>query len=490
MDQRATTHGRRESIDCKRRMSENDATESNKPRNEEEEEEDDEFKITKPIPSDSSLTESDIAFYYSRLFPYRLLVNWLTYSHDCRRAATLCNDPQFFQRREISFSCKKPDGSEMYIRWQSFDDHEALRQEVFRLKPHKLDIGAVYSTPVGARGSSAKTFKPEQKEIVIDIDMDDYNDIRTCCKDKVVCSKCWKFITLAMKLLRKALNEDFGFTDILWVFSGRRGLHCWVCDSRARMLPSDARGAVADYLNLITGSGNQVKKVFFRGSRCHPMIERAFRICMQHFPILLEEQDFFNPNGAHMATVIGYLPDTGLRKENVRAEFTKFLEEKKHTGSSKDVWLQLRLLGRVSVDEMNWKQAPTAEECEKADKWLKELVIAFSYPRLDINVSKDIGHLLKSPFCVHHSTGRVCVPIDPANVDSFDPMLVPTIGLLRKQYDNMKATGEGTCRATDAFKTSLGSYLKYFEHKFLKPLNEKMKEEQKYASDIMGCVEW
>lgn len=38
-----------------------------------------------------------------------------------------------------------------------------------------------------------------------------------------------------------------------------------------------------------------------------------------------------------------------------------------------------------------------------------------------------LNHLLKSPFVVHPKTGRVCVPIDPRDPDSFTPFDVPTI---------------------------------------------------------------
>ncbi len=78
----------------------------------------------------------------------------------------------------------------------------------------------------------------------------------------------------------------------------------------------------------------------------------------------------------------------------------------------------------------------------KDDLSIESLVMCYLYPRLDANVSTSINHLLKSPFCVHPKTGKcftialisfclslgkICVPIDPKDPDSFKLNDVPTL---------------------------------------------------------------
>lgn len=93
--------------------------------------------------------------------------------------------------------------------------------------------------------------KVKQRELVFDIDMDDYSEVRRCCdngKAKTLCTNCWPFLHVAIQVIRKACRELFGFEKLLFVFSGRRGIHCWIADKRARLLTSKARQAILDFL--------------------------------------------------------------------------------------------------------------------------------------------------------------------------------------------------------------------------------------------------
>lgn len=76
---------------------------------------------------------------------------------------------------------------------------------------------------------------------------------------------------------------------------------------------------------------------------------------------------------------------------------------------------------------------------KKYENALQDVVLQYTWPRIDAEVSKHRNHLLKSPFCVHPSTGRVCVPVNPSLVDEFDPATVPTVGELLAELSHLPA---------------------------------------------------
>ena len=102
------------------------------------------------------------------------------------------------------------------------------------------------------------------RELVFDIDMTDYDSIRTCCSDAAICNRCWVFICAAVVVLDKAIREQFGYEHLLWVYSGRRGIHLWISDREAMELTDDERRALVNWMTVIQGGKEMHKKVNVR----------------------------------------------------------------------------------------------------------------------------------------------------------------------------------------------------------------------------------
>ncbi len=156
--------------------------------------------------------------------------------------------------------------------------------------PLRIDIGAFFDADVTNNKDKVKDINiiPVEREYVIDIDLTDYDHIRQCCKGKKLCGKCWNFVKAAHDVLKFILEEAFGFKHILWVFSGRRGIHAWVCDKRARAMKKKIRKSITEFMNFTISNDKMnylVKK---------DLIERTeeYHLLKQSYNILLKYQDF------------------------------------------------------------------------------------------------------------------------------------------------------------------------------------------------------
>uniref|UniRef100_A0A673MAA7 DNA primase n=1 Tax=Sinocyclocheilus rhinocerous TaxID=307959 RepID=A0A673MAA7_9TELE len=379
-----------------------------------------------------------LPIYYRRLFPFSQYYRWLRYGGVSKN---------YFQNREFSFTLKY----DIYVRYQSFTTQNELEKEMPKMVPYKIDIGAVYShRPSQHNVVKSGTFQALEKELVFDIDMTDYDDVRRCCSAADICSKCWTLMTIAIRILDRALREDFGFHHLLWVYSGRRGVHCWVCDDAARKLSVAARAAVAEYLSLVKGGEETVRKVVL-SDPIHPFINHSLSVVERYFQqYAIVDQDILGSKES-VDKVLALLPE----------DILSFPVDEKDPMKQWD-----RLCDLVERKKVKAKKG--------GQYFDKEIMLQYCYPRLDVNVSKGVNHLLKSPFSVP-MISLICEELERPRADEAEEDDM-------KDQENEQEAGERR-RIRDYKRTSLAKYVKVFD-RFLEAMARSRKGEMLKKSDL------
>jgi len=394
----------------------------------------------------------DLKRFYAHLFPFKPMYQWLSYS------SAPDENAGEFPTREFSFTLVTPSGEEIYVRNQSYTSCQQFQTELTKAAPHKIDIGGIYNLPPKQHSShAADAMRVKEREFVFDIDMDDYSDVRRCCdsgKAKRLCARCWPFLHVAIQVIRRALKELFGFEHCLFVFSGRRGIHCWVADRRARNLTKKARQAILDFMIIpvVVSKEKLSTQPFYHD--LHPFFRQIYTSILEptfEESILIQQQLLDDQEGQEM--LLRFVPHSETQ-EMLRTTW----QDDGDSTSSAEKWTQFKEIVRGQMKKENEKGQKTRsyKRTFPSDP-VVDVVFAYTYPRFDKHVSIGLNHLLKSPFCVHPGTGKLCVPIDPQKSEEFSPDQVPTLLAMMEEV----ATGK---------PRSMDAYVKYFEKKFLEPL--------------------
>lgn len=94
------------------------------------------------------------------------------------------------------------------------------------------------------------------KELVFDMDIPDFD--RFCdCSNKLLCSTCWLHMEGAYFILEHWLLQELGYAreNLLFVFSGGKGLHCLINAPRAMALDNVQRTWIYDHFYVGNGRG-------------------------------------------------------------------------------------------------------------------------------------------------------------------------------------------------------------------------------------------
>mmetsp|Transcript_19379 Transcript_19379/g.58589 ORF Transcript_19379/g.58589 Transcript_19379/m.58589 type:complete len:295 (-) Transcript_19379:248-1132(-) len=276
-------------------------------------------------------------------------------------------------------------------------------------------------------------------------------------------------MTTSVAVLDSSLREDFGFEHIFWVYSGRRGVHGWVNDREARMLPNEARGAMVNFLSVHCGNDNSAEKTNLRFP-LHPSMKRAYKQMLEVFPtdILSEEGQAWFETLEGCEKILSTLPSRDIADELLRR-----WAQPTDASTPEEKWdaLCARISPRDGGGRGNQRRKAAADY-QALEEWKVKLVFEYLYPRLDANVSKQQNHLLKSPWSIHPKTGRVCVPFLAERATELDPFTVPTLRTLCEEIDayGEAHAGEENDDTPDREKTTMGAYVDLWKRSFLDPL--------------------
>lgn len=279
----------------------------------------------------------------------------------------------------------------VFVRWLSFGDAASLQRKMCSVVPDKINVGPMRSVEPALHKKVRTPNVVTCREIIFDIDLDDYGNVDK--DDLDACDRAFPIVVIGLMVLESILRVHFGFRHILFVASGRRGAHVWVCDERACALNDEARAAVVTYMQPCSAEG----KRFWRSFVEHPgFAELTTKVLLPRFTDLACKP--LSEGG------MGLLDTLYQRRAFCNAV---------HESVARDVLSSITDCDRVSGVKAFKKIVSYAKRSHL--KWLtskvQQEVWELVGPRLDINVTKQSGHMLKPPFSPHPKTGRISLPL-------------------------------------------------------------------------------
>lgn len=271
-----------------------------------------------------------------------------------------------------------------------------------------IHIGAVFSREP-AKGS--KESVPEQRELTFDIDLTDYPHLHLDKSDVAGCDAAWPMVAFGLDLIGSILQNQFGYSEFVRWYSGRRGAHMWVLDEHACKLTKEGRMAVEGFCNLKCDRNGAATVDTLELARSYDLYDG----CYEFFLTV-----GLKPRSEGGLGLLDHDDDVRLLFEMTGIRHPA-LQDLPNQASAASAYGTHRW--EVMMQILDTK--PWLETLPWAPDAMRRAMLAFVWPRLDAKVTTGFNHMVKAPFSMHSSTRRLCVPIFDSAYD-FVPASTPT----------------------------------------------------------------
>lgn len=248
------------------------------------------------------------------------------------------------------------------------------------------------------------------KELVFDIDVHDFDRFCNCVneKKKTLCPCCWLHIEGAYFILNFMLTRLFGYKQesLLYVFSGGKGIHCFVNDHKAMSLSEEQRLFMYDMMHIGNGAQNNEDSADqalstwihkFATPELNKSLEKLFVTqVIQHRNLFVESTAF---------------------RQWVETKLRHYYPATHSNLTKTDAWQQ----GVASKSSVIWDLLKMFEIYDYHAKTMVKpslfIIYRLYYPIIDKEPLK-MSHTIKMPFSIHIKTKNIAVPVDRAFIES------------------------------------------------------------------------
>ena len=292
-----------------------------------------------------------------------------------------------------------------YIRWTSVGSASDLKRLFKTKRPCKIHTGATFSDQPNFKKKGV-AIQPLSRVLVFDIDLNDY-PLGIDANDRDSCDDGWPIVAAGMAIVVYILKRQFGFEHTLVTYSGRRGAHLSVFDKRACELTDEARDGIVKFLQP-SGKATEGARLKFGALMGTIWFDKLYASHVEPF---------------WTSKCIAPMHEGGMGLLDTPHDKNEFMALFGDSYAMRT--LVLDVLTGPQMYALLLDFCKNSKFKESTTRALRETVLHFVWPRLDVAVTKSRNHLSKSMFSVHPKTGRVCVPV--FEIFKFNPRKCPTV---------------------------------------------------------------